>query len=68
MASLRWTCCVEGDRYTAYLTYESAISKLEKGNYEAATEVREANNLVAVLMGNMAVVCSGISHGTVFQV
>ena len=58
----------DGDRLSAYTTYQVAINLLETGSYTTKEDILMARSLASVLAGNMAVMCLGISHGTVIQV
>lgn len=57
-----------GDRLTAYVAYDTAIKLLSSGQFKAVDEdYREGRAAMAVLFGNKAVVCTGVSHGSVIQ-
>ena len=57
-----------GDRLVAYVAYDTAIKLLSSGKFQAVDEdYKEGRKAMAVLFGNKAVVCTGVSHGCVIQ-
>ena len=58
----------ENLRLKAYLTYQTAAAKLDTIHFDNSADFRAANDLMSLIMGNMAVVCTGVSHGNVIQV
>ena len=52
----------------AYVSYDTAIKLLGSGQFKAVdTDYQVGRGLMAVLFGNKAVVCTGVSHGNVIQ-
>ena len=58
----------EKSRLLAYLSYECGAAALDVDCYQDIDSFWAAKELLTLIMGNMAVVCTGISHGNVIQV
>lgn len=55
------------DRLAAFVAYQKGIEVLDRGKCTFGADLIDARALKAVLLGNSAATCSGISHGAVIQ-